>query len=183
LRSSGVIKTGLVCALVIMNFTACMFKYKPLPPDAGFQVKEGSKIELNLTGKVKGVVFEVEEDSIRRGIMDELKDIFPNAGTDVAVIADVRIEYKYKISPYFLGWPFIPFGAPAGKHMGEAEIVLRVSGGQTATYKGVGKVEKLSGLYYNWKYDPPFEGGILRYAVREALNAARNEMARSAATR
>ena len=164
------------CALTLTTVTACVFRFEPLPPPDEVKIQKSAKIELNLSGDIKGTVFEIDRETIRRAIGDELKEIFPSLGTEAKITADVHINYQWKISPYFLLWPFVLLGAPAGKHVGETEITLRITNGQSVIYRGTGKVEKLQGLYYNWKYDPPFKGGVVRFALRKAMDEIRTQL-------
>jgi hypothetical protein len=164
------------CYLTLVTVSACVFRFEPLPPGDELNVQKSVKIDLNLSGDIKGTVFEIDRETIRRAIEDELKGIFPSAVTEAKITADVHINYQWKISPYFFLWPLVPLGAPAGKHVGETEITLRITNGQSVTYRGSGKVEKLQGLYYNWKYDPPFKGGVVRFSLRKAMDEIKTQL-------
>jgi len=164
------------CALPLLAGMACAFKYAPLPFDSPVRIEKGAEIEVNLTGEVGGMVFKIDRETIQQAILAELREIFPLTGTEMKVTADVYISYKWEITPFFLLWPFVPLGAPSGKHVGEAEIALRITNGQSVVYKGTARVEKMQGLYYNWQYDPPFKGGVLRFALREAMSAVKKKL-------
>lgn len=161
--------------LITVLFGCCSFKYVALPPTDGLVIERPARVEVELHGDYKGVVFEVERDSIRDEIEAELDALFPNRGDDLAVKVDVTIVYRWKIVPHFLGWPFFLFGAPMGTHVGIASVVLTTADGQR--FEAEGREERLQGLYYGWAYDPPVKGGVMRYALRQALDGVRAQLA------
>lgn len=155
----------------MVSTTSCTFRFEPLPSVDMVRIEKEAEIIVNVSGEARGVVFNVDKETVRQAIFDELRDIFPSKGKELLVTADVCIEYEWEIVPFFLFWPFAPFGAPTGKHVGVAEIELTVTEGTSIVrYNIRGELGKLQGLYYNWKYDPPIKGGIIRFALREAMD-------------
>ncbi len=155
----------------MISTTSCTFRFEPLPSVDMVRIEREAEIIVNVSGEVKGVVFNVDKETVRQAIFNELREIFPSKGKGLVVTADVCIGYEWEIVPFFLFWPFAPFGAPTGRHVGVVEIELTATEGTSIVrYNARGELGKLQGLYYNWKYDPPTKGGIVRFALREAMD-------------
>lgn len=126
-------------------------------------------IQIEVTGGAAQTFFRLRNETIYKIAHEEILALIANQEDIVKVKAALHIKYKWEYVRFIPFWLLCPIGAPAGRHIGEVNVSMTISNPDPLKYEGSAKLKKLQGLWYGWKYDLPFGGGIIKYAIRDAI--------------
>ena len=162
--------------LVISGLTLVLCSIELPPSTVDVKLKNKAEIQVSVAGEAKGVVFRIDNEAIRRAVLEEVEAMFTGEGESVQVAVDIHIKYEWKWVRFIPLWLLVPLGAPSGKHIGEAKVIVIIEDMEPAQYNGSSSVEAFQGLWYGWKYDPPFGGGVISFAIRDAIDQVKRKI-------